>query len=71
MHDVGSRAKADVESRFDTPSLLGIGASAPYFHDGRFGSLQEMLRATDGRMGRTRHLSPPERDALIAYLESL
>ena len=71
LHDVGSRAKADPDARFDTPSLLGVGATAPYFHDGRFASLEEMLSATNGRMGKTRHLSRVELDALLGYLESL
>jgi cytochrome c peroxidase len=71
LHDVGSRTAADKDGRFNTPSLLGVGATAPYFHDGRFASLEQMLLATSGRMGKTRHLSRTELSALVAYLESL
>jgi cytochrome c peroxidase len=70
-HDVGSKSAGDKSGEFDTPSLLSIGGSAPYFHDGRFATLEEMLAATDGRMGVTSKLSNQERRALVAYLESL
>ena len=70
-HDVGSKAAGDRTAQFDTPSLRLVGGSAPYFHDGRFSSLEELLAATDGRMGTTARLSKPDRQALIAYLESL
>jgi len=55
----------------DTPSLLFLSHSAPYFHDGRYDTLGELLRDTDGVMGHTKHLSPSERSALEAYLMSL
>lgn len=64
-HDIGTGRA------FDTPSLIGIGASGPYFHDARFADLNALLRGTDGRMGRTAHLRPEERDALLAFLRSL
>jgi mono/diheme cytochrome c family protein/DNA-binding beta-propeller fold protein YncE len=70
-HDVGSKTTGDKATEFDTPSLLAISGSAPYFHDGRFSTLEEMLAATDGRMGVTSKLSASDRRALIAYLESL
>ena len=70
-HDVGSKAAGDRTAEFDTPSLLSIGGTAPYFHDGRFSSLEDLLAATDGRMGATSQLSKQDRQALIAYLESL
>lgn len=55
----------------DTPSLRFIRASAPYFHDGRYGTLQEMLEAPDHAMGYALHLDREQRIALAAYLESL
>jgi cytochrome c peroxidase len=70
-HDVGSKARADIVEKFDTPSLVAIASSAPYFHDGRFESLEDMLLATHGKMGRTSHLSKRDLNALIAYLETL
>jgi cytochrome c peroxidase len=56
---------------YDTPSLRFAGGTAPYFHDGRFGSLGDMLAATDGAMGKTHQLSPDDRRALETYLRSL
>jgi YVTN family beta-propeller protein len=50
LHDVGT-ANPDLEhnshgrgTQFDTPSLLGIWATAPYFHDGSAQSLADVLR---------------------------
>ncbi|MCU0658356.1 MAG: c-type cytochrome [Polyangiaceae bacterium] len=55
----------------DTPSLRFIGASAPYFHDGRYTTLEAMLEASDHAMGYSLHLDREQRQALLAYLESL
>ncbi|MCB9684278.1 MAG: c-type cytochrome [Alphaproteobacteria bacterium] len=55
-----------------TPTLRGIAASAPYFHDGSAPSLAAVVdMARDGSMGDTSMLSADERKALVAYLESL
>ncbi|MFO0679141.1 MAG: cytochrome C peroxidase [Polyangiaceae bacterium] len=70
-HDVGSQAKSDKTATFDTPSLRFVGARAPYFHDGRFTSLRELLVQSDGKMGHTRHLSTDDLAALESYLRSL
>jgi cytochrome c peroxidase len=56
---------------FLTPPLAGLGRSAPYFHDGRYATLDELLTKTDGVMGSTRGLSSEDRSALLAYLGSL
>lgn len=56
----------------DTPTLRGIGATAPYFHDGSAADLEAILVRTDvGVMGDTSGLSRAEKDDLIAYLKSL
>jgi cytochrome c peroxidase len=70
-HDVKSSAKGDTAREFDTPSLLGARHSAPYFHDGRYATLRDMLRATEGAMGSTKTLSEEELGALEAFLRSL
>jgi mono/diheme cytochrome c family protein len=70
-HDVESRGRADRFADFRTPSLVGAGGSAPYFHDGRYATLGALLAHTDGRMGNTTQLSPEDRDALAAYLATL
>lgn len=66
-HQVGSTTDAP----FDTPSLRFVGGTAPYFHDGRFATLDEMLTSTTHQMGNVRQLSASDRQALIAYLETL
>jgi mono/diheme cytochrome c family protein len=68
-HDVGS-GNPDHRKEFDTPSLRGVRGSAPYFHDGRYATLEEMLTATDTRMI-TAPISDSDRKSLIAYLETL
>ena len=63
--------QAKVEPGFDTPSLRFVSGTAPYFHDGRYATLRDLLASTDHDMGHTMHLSHGEREALAAYLESL
>jgi mono/diheme cytochrome c family protein len=70
-HDVGSGKAEEASLRFDTPSLAFVSASAPYFHDGRFASLDELLLKGDDKMGHTRQLDASERAALVSYMESL
>jgi cytochrome c peroxidase len=71
MHDVDSGPTARKPRAFDTPSLRFVSRSAPYFHDGRYASLDELLGVTDGTMGHTSQLSPEDRGALEAYLGTL
>jgi DNA-binding beta-propeller fold protein YncE/mono/diheme cytochrome c family protein len=71
VHDVQSRAKGDRDGSFRTPSLHLVGGAGPYFHDGRYATLKELLRDADGKMGRTKHLSASDLDALEAYLRTL
>jgi hypothetical protein len=70
-HDVGSRAVADSTPAFDTPSLLFVGGTGPYFHDGRYKTLEDLLGASDSTMGHTLHLSAEQRVKLAKYLRSL
>jgi DNA-binding beta-propeller fold protein YncE/cytochrome c peroxidase len=58
---------------YNTPSLEGVGLSAPYFHDGSAHSLRDVLTVGNpgDRMGRTSQLSPADLDALVSYLETL
>ena len=56
---------------FDTPSLRFIGGTAPYFHDGRYKTLDDLLLAPDHVMGDSTRLSRQDRAALVAYLETL
>ena len=55
-----------------TRSLVGIAASAPYFHDGSTQTLRGVLeRSRDGSMGDTGGLTEAEMDDLERFLLSL
>ncbi len=71
QHDVRSRGASDRQAKFDTPSLKFVGGSAPYFHDGRYPDLRTLLVKSDGKMGRTKHLTEAELADLQTYLETL
>ena len=63
-----------VDRAFDTPSLAFVGQTAPYFHDGRFPTLDALVEGAEGphtQMGRTKQLSPDDKRALVAYLQTL
>lgn len=61
-----------VQTGFNVPSLLGIGRTAPYLHDGSQGTLDERVFGnTGGRHGFTERLSQQEKNDLTAYLKSL
>jgi cytochrome c peroxidase len=57
----------------DTPSLVGVAASAPYFHDGSAATLEALLRdrgAVHG-MADTARLTDPQIADLAAFLDTL
>jgi len=58
---------------YNTPSLVGVGHSAPYFHDGSAPTLRDVVTTNNpgDRMGRTSQLPRADVDALVAYLETL
>lgn len=57
--------------RFNTPSLRGLWATAPYLHDGSAKTLRVVLDRTATTMGKTKHLSSKQKDDLVAYLKTL
>jgi mono/diheme cytochrome c family protein len=59
--------------RVDTPSLLGVGHSSPYYHDGSAHDLWSLLtdKASVHDMADTSGLSDSQLRDLIAYLEGL
>ncbi len=61
----------DPEKRYKTPSLRFVGGTPPYLHDGRFPTLGALLAGNDDHMGRTNHLTATDKDALVAFLETL
>ncbi|GAB5537306.1 MAG: cytochrome-c peroxidase [Rubricoccaceae bacterium] len=73
-HDVADRG------RFRVPSLRGVAGTAPYFHDGRFATLDDVVdhydRGGDGTPGQSTEVRPlrlteAERSALVAFLKTL
>jgi DNA-binding beta-propeller fold protein YncE len=70
-----SRFSYDVGSQgvFDAPHLLGIAASAPYLHDGRAQSLEEIwtLFGTNDVHGVTSYMNKIQLNDLIEYLRTL
>ena len=75
VHDIGTGHGPGelLGPGFDTPSLRGVWHTAPYLHDGRASTLQEVLithNPTD-QHGQTAHLSEAEVHDLVAFLLSL
>ncbi len=72
LHDVGTWRPGENEilRRLDTPSLLDLRQSAPYLHDGRAATLEEVFTAHNpaDRHGRTSHLSAGDVRALAEFL---
>jgi hypothetical protein len=56
---------------YKVPSLLFVGGTAPYYHDGSAPSLEELIEKNQDRMGHTMQLTADERAALVAYLKTL
>jgi mono/diheme cytochrome c family protein len=69
-HDVGTGIAGERLTAFDTPTLRGVRGTAPYFHDGRYATLEDILSAKGQRMF-VGVLSEPDQRDLIAYLETL
>ncbi|MGJ8678381.1 MAG: MbnP family protein [Akkermansiaceae bacterium] len=71
--------------KFSTPSLRNVALTAPYMHDGRFETLEEVMAHYNSGINRTENLdpniakhpevglnlSPEDIDALVAFLKSL
>jgi len=70
-HDLGTFTPTEGRAGFDTPALRFVAGTAPYFHDGRYTTLEELLAGADGKMGHTLQLSRQDVTALKAYLETL
>lgn len=56
---------------FNVPSLLGIGRTAPYLHDGSSLTLSSRVFTNDARHGNTGLLNDQEKADLLVYLRSL
>jgi YVTN family beta-propeller protein len=71
--DVGSTGPTDTESEFDAPSLNNLYDQAPYLHDGRAMSLEEIWTrfAPEDRHGVANDLTKTQLNDLIGYLKTL
>lgn len=66
-HPVDAKDKTE----FATPSLRFVAGTAPYFHDGRYSTLHELLTGNDPNMSKGKDLPEKDLSALEAYLTSL
>ncbi len=73
MADVGTLVASDDSILFDTPHLNNIYASAPYLHDGRAATLEEIwtIYGKTERHGVVNDLTKMDLNHLIEYLKSL
>lgn len=56
---------------FKTPSLLFVGGTPPYFHDGQAATLEDLVRKNGTSMGDTSRLREDDQRALAAYLRTI
>ncbi len=73
LYDLGLKGPNDFRTAFDTPTLREIYRTAPYLHDGRAKTLEDIFRKhnPDDRHGITNNLSDEELADLIAYIKGL
>ena len=70
---VVTQAPTDASDDFDTPHLIGIGLSAPYLHDGRALTLEEIwtVHSPDDTHGVVNDLNKAELNDLVEFLKVL
>lgn len=71
LHVVGTRSRKDADEAFRTPPLLFVGGTGPYFHDGRYATLEALLADNYDRMGQTTQLSQEDLRAIAVFLRTL
>lgn len=88
LHDVGTTNPLDKGTKgdaragytnprskevFDTPTLRGVWATAPYLHDGSAKTLYDVLttRNAQGKHGNASLLTEEEKQALVEYVNSI
>jgi hypothetical protein len=72
VHRIGTGSPPSphaIDGGYETPTLLGTAETAPYFHDGRFATLGEVVAWFDAAF--TLGLSGSDRDDLVAYLTAI
>jgi YVTN family beta-propeller protein len=73
LSDIASKGPFDSTNFFDTPHLLGVAATAPYLHDGRAKTLEELwtVYQTNDMHGVSSYMSKHQLNDLIEYLKTL
>jgi DNA-binding beta-propeller fold protein YncE len=83
LHDVGTHSPLDStidnqgnrvpQIEFDTPSLIEVWRTAPYLHDGRYRTVEEVISKGNQRnhRGRTSHLNKNQINDLVIFVLSL
>jgi YVTN family beta-propeller protein len=73
VEDIGSKADHDAESGFDTPQLSNVAETAPYLHDGRCYSLEEIWTVynPEDLHGVTNDMDKRQLNVLIEYIKTL
>jgi len=73
LSSVGTKGPRDSADLFDTPHLLGIAHSAPYLHDGRARTLEELWTTyqTNDLHGVSSHMTKRQLNDLVEYLKTL
>ena len=73
LADVGSAGPSDTQGKFDTPHLDNLYGQAPYLHDGRAATLEEIWTRFGGedRHGVVNDLTKAQLNDLIEYLKTL
>jgi YVTN family beta-propeller protein len=71
--NVGTKGRFDTTEAFDTPHLLGVADTAPYLHDGRAQTLEEIwtLYSTNDTHGITSYMNKIQLNDLVMFLKTL
>jgi DNA-binding beta-propeller fold protein YncE len=70
---IGTQGPRDPTDLFDTPHLLGIAQTAPYLHDGRAKTLEELWTTyqTNDLHGVSSYMNKHQLNELVEYLKTL
>jgi DNA-binding beta-propeller fold protein YncE len=73
IYDVDTIGDYDQRSEFDTPTLIELWRTAPYLHDGRSKTLEDIFVKWNQNdlHGKTSHLTQQEVHDLVAFLKTL
>jgi len=71
--NIGTKGQHDSTEAFDTPHLLGVADTAPYLHDGRAQSLEELwtIYNTNDLHGVSSYMNKIQLNDLVEFLKTL